>query len=184
MKTISKTGFLVFSFFLLSGCGFRDKELDGKYGLKFNEIRKENHIPLLPSEWLCSAYFPFRQRSIGWFPKTLQKKGHVNKSVYVDKKRKIASETDEYISDITIKSHDPDCGTDVEHLFIRYFFDDTEKHVIKTEVFLTAEKECGKTSLKNAKKYFDKWEINVPELDYLIEKFESSPPPEGNKGSK
>lgn len=55
------------------------------------------------------------------------------------------------------------------------------QHVIKIEVFLTAEKECGETSLKNAKKYLDKWRINVPELDYLTEKLESSRPHEGKK---
>lgn len=69
--------------------------------------------------------FPIQAKIYRMVSKNITKKGHVSKSVYVNKKRKIYSETDEYISDIMIESHYPDCFTDLKHLFIRYFFDDT-----------------------------------------------------------
>ncbi|OGV48041.1 MAG: hypothetical protein A2017_07060 [Lentisphaerae bacterium GWF2_44_16] len=132
----------------------------------------------MPSLWLCSAYFPFRQKSIGWFPKTLQKKGHVGKSVYVNKKRKIYCETDLYYSGRIIKSHDPDCGTDNEQMFIKYYFDGTEKKVIKVVAYIITDEKLpdkgdlmGNITLKQAKEFLVKWGIKVDELDYNIEKF-------------
>ena len=176
MKPASKIRFLLFGLLIIYGCT-NNKEFKEKYGIAFNKVRKENHIPLLLENWGYCPSWSFHRISLAWSSSEYLK-GYAKKTIYLNRKKKIYCETDLYYSGRIIKSFDPDCGTDNEQMFIKYYFDGTEKKVIKVVAHITTDEKLpdkgdlmGNITLKQAKEFLVKWGIKVDELDYNIEKF-------------